>query len=296
MNEQNQPLRLLSFFAACAAVILMFSFTIGDDSEAIFASDKTISAMSYNIRFDNPEDKSYNWEDRKMMISQTISSTIPDVIGVQEAYYNQIKWLDNELELYDWYAVGSDDGQFRGEHCAIFFNKEKYEKLDSGTYWLSNELDKPGSIAWDADEPAVLTWVKLKVQLTGESLYVFNTRLAEEETARIEGGKLIHEKIESLAQNNSFILTGDFNAEPDDETVKLLTDKYNEAKDHSFIKSSTLDYTFVGSEEQDNKRKLQDYVFFSKDFPVNSYEVINTKYNQKYPSDHLPVLCKLRLP
>jgi len=91
-------------------------------------------------------------------------------------------------------------------------------------------------------------------------------------------------------------LTGDFNAEPDDETVKLLTDKYNEAKDHSFIKSSTLDYTFVGSEEQDNKRKLQDYVFFSKDFPVNSYEVINTKYNQKYPSDHLPVLCKLRLP
>jgi len=287
-------------FGMAAAVALLFiissSFTIYPDSEDDLSSNKIISAMTYNIRFDNPEDKDFNWEDRKMMVSQTISSNAPDVMGIQEAYYNQIKWLESELKIYEWYAVGSDDGEFRGEHCAIFYNHEKYDKIDSGTYWLSEDLDKPGSIAWDAQEPSVLTWVKLRVKLTKEEIFVFNTRLADQEKARVEGGKVILQKIESLTGDTSFILTGDFNAEPDHQTVQLLTNTYKEAKEHSFIKSSSVDYTFVGYKNNADSRKLQDYVFFSKDFPVNSYEVLNTKYNEKYPSDHLPVLCKLRFP
>ena len=296
MGEGKQT-KLLSIAGTFALIfIISNSFTLNSDSEEFLSSKKTISAMTYNIRFDDPEDKNFNWEERKLMVSQTISSNTPDIMGIQEAYYNQIKWLESELEIYNWYAVGSDDGEFRGEHCAIFYNHNKYEKINAGTYWLSEELDKPGSLSWDAKEPSVLSWVKLKVNVTGDEIFVFNTRLASSEKAIVEGGKVILEKIKSLAGDDSFILTGDFNEEPDHQTVKLLSSTFKEAKNNSFIKSSSVDYTYVGYDNDQDSRKIQDYVFFSKDFPVNSYEVLNTKYNEKYPSDHLPVLCRLRLP
>lgn len=252
--------------------------------------------MTYNIRFDTPGDERFKWDERRNIISQTISSNSPDVMGIQEAYYNQIKWLEDDLKVFDWYAVGGEDGGFRGEYCAIFFQKDKYELMDSGTYWLAEDDTKPGSLGWDSEEPCVMTWVKLKTKSNGETVFVFNTRLGETEKSKIEGSKKLIRKIGEIAKNNSFILTGDFNSEPEHKSIQLIKEQCKEAKTSCFINASEIDYTLIFDDNGNTVHKRQDYVFFSENFPVNSYEVLNNTYNEKYPSDHLPVLCKLRFP
>ncbi|MFT4660051.1 MAG: endonuclease/exonuclease/phosphatase family metal-dependent hydrolase [Patiriisocius sp.] len=297
VSDQTKLFQKIQMCFFAIAFLVNLSFTSPNANiDYLDSSEKSITAMTYNIRFDIPGDENYNWDERRNMISQTISSNSPDVMGVQEAYYNQIKWLEDELKVYEWYAVGGEDGEFRGEYCAIFFQKEKYELLDSGTYWLAEDDAKPGSLAWDSEEPSVMTCVKLKMKSNGETIFVFNTRLGETDKAKIEGSKKLLEKIGEIAKNNSFILTGDFNSEPEHKSIQLIKEHCKEAKASCFINASDLDYTLIFDDNGNKVHKRQDYVFFSDNFPVNSYEVLNNTFNKKYPSDHLPVLCRLRLP
>ena len=278
--------KFLFLFLGISIVYIGFSFSNVSVEDTTFTSEKIICTMSYNIRFDNPEDKNFNWEDRKSLISQTISSNTPDVIGIQEAYYNQVRWLDEELKVYDWYAIGSDDGKFRGEYCAIFYNRQKFTNINSGTIWLNEKVTNA--------EKSVITWVQLRMLSSDEEIYVFNTRLTMEDKEKSAiVGKLMSE-VSMVAGNSRFILTGDFHLEPNESDILKIKEWCKEAKENSFINSSTLDYTFIGDNGDD--KKCFDYVFFSNDFPVNTYEVLNNSHKAKFPSDHLPILCKLRLP
>lgn len=285
---------LVLAFLLVIVLSITASFTSVDSLKLL--QPKAVKAMTYNIKFDNPDDKSFDWEARKNHISQTISSNLPDVLGLQGCYFNQVKWLEEELDHYEWYAVGSEDGEFRGEFCPILYNKQKFEKVDQGTVWLSKEESTPGSKGWDADEPAVLTWVKIKNILTQEDLFVFNTRLPFNKKAKLEGSKLLISKIEEISSGALFILTGDFNSQPEEENIQLISKFCKEASSSSFLKTSTINHTFIEQIQGGKILKTQDYVFFSNEIPVNSYDVLDNRYNDEYPSDHLPVLCKLRFP
>ncbi len=285
---------LVLAFLLVIVLSITASFTSVDNIKLL--QPKAVKAMTYNIKFDNPDDKSFNWETRKNHISQTISSNLPDVLGLQGCYYNQIKWLEEELEYYDWYAVGSEDGEFRGEFCPILYNKTKFDKLDSGTIWLSKQESIPGSKSWDAKMPVVLTWVKIKNIVTQENLFVFNTRLSNNKKAKMESSKMLIAKIKEISNGEIFILTGDFNSQPEEENIQLISKFCKEASSSSFLKTSTINYTFIEQIQGGKILKTQDYVFFSNEIPVNSYDVLDNSYNDRYPSDHLPVLCKLRFP
>ncbi len=280
--------RILFLFLGFSTAYIGVSYSSLDASNAPTKGEKTICAMSYNIRFDDPEDIVFNWEERKSLISQTISANTPDIIGIQEAYYNQVRWLEDELSVYKWYAIGSDDGKFRGEHCAIFYNKHKFDMIDSGTIWLDQGNTK--------GEKSVMTWVKLQILSSSEDMFVFNTRLTMEDKEKVVVIADLKESIASVAGKSHFILTGDFNAEPDQSSILKIMEWCKEARDNSFVNTSKLDYTFISEEGGVKVKKRFDYVFFSNDIPVNTYEVLNNSYNSIYPSDHLPVLCKLRLP
>lgn len=282
---------IISATACCWMLIMSYSI-----EDSFLDVKNQVTTVTYNIRFDIPEDEDFKWDDRKKMVSQTISSSVPDIVGFQEGYYNQIKWLETDLRKYDWYAQGSVDGEYRGEFCAIFYKKDRFERLDEATIWLSEEQDKAGSMSWGASQPMVLTWIKLKDVLSGEEIQVFNTRLSDHPEARKKAGEIIKSKIAKLSAGQSFILLGDFNAPPSQDPVRDLSEWCAEAKKNSIINSSKVDFTYIGYENGELVKRRQDYVFFSNNFPVNTYEVLDHQYNELYPSDHLPVMCRLRLP
>ena len=48
------------------------------------------------------------------------------------------------LPEYDGIGVGRDDGKTAGEYAPLFYRKDKYEVLDSNTFWLAENPDSVG--------------------------------------------------------------------------------------------------------------------------------------------------------
>lgn len=83
-----------------------------------------ISVMTFNIRYDNPKDNLNWWEYRKSSVVQMFNFYSPEIIGIQEGLYHQLKYIKNSLPEYDYVGVGRDDGKTKGEYAAIFYKKK----------------------------------------------------------------------------------------------------------------------------------------------------------------------------
>lgn len=44
------------------------------------------------------------------------------------------------------------------QHCTIFYDKDKVELLEGGTFWLSESPSVPGSMSWGSTAPCTATW------------------------------------------------------------------------------------------------------------------------------------------
>lgn len=84
----------------------------------------------------------------------------PDVIGTQEGLEHQIKYLDDNLKSYKFVGVARADNKEggKGEFSAIFYNSDKYDELENGTFWLSETPKKP-SRGWDASLNRICTYI-----------------------------------------------------------------------------------------------------------------------------------------
>jgi len=90
-----------------------------------YLTNGQISVMTFNIRYDNPKDNQNWWEYRKSSVVQMFNFYSPEIIGIQEGLYHQLKYIKNSLPEYDYIGVGRDDGKTKGEYAAIFYKKKK---------------------------------------------------------------------------------------------------------------------------------------------------------------------------
>ena len=101
------------------------------------------------MRYDNPGDSLNNWQYRKDTVCQYILDKKMDIIGMQEVLHNQLEDLKAGLPNYAAIGVGRDDGKEKGEYSPLFYRADKYEVLESNTFWLSQYPDSVGFIGWD---------------------------------------------------------------------------------------------------------------------------------------------------
>jgi len=254
-----------------------------------------MSVMTYNIRYDNPDDGANAWSQRKAELANQISFHGPDILGIQEGLLHQVKYLDSALLDYRYVGQGRDDGRRKGEFCAIFFRHTRFEKLSEGTLWLSETPDRP-STGWDAALPRIATWVRLDDLEDGRSLVVINTHFDHQgEQARKESAKLLVTFVKSLERQGdaAVVLMGDFNASPDEEPIKQLDfslfDSHDESLDPPFGPTGTWANWQVGNSLD---RRI-DYIWVNEGFTVEKYGVLTDHRNGRYYSDHLPVWVQL---
>ncbi|WP_224996092.1 endonuclease/exonuclease/phosphatase family protein [Cesiribacter sp. SM1] len=277
-----QNLVLLAFF-----VIFCSTYATAQQAAA------PLRVMSYNIRLDTPADKEDQWPHRKERVTGLIRYHQPDLLGVQEALPQQVKQLAEALPQYAWYGVGRDDGKESGEFSAVFYNKDKFQVQDSGTFWLSPQPNQP-SKGWDAAIVRICSWVKLKHKQTGGVFYHYNTHFDHVGVkARENSATLLTNKIREIAGNSPFILTGDFNTTQDSQAYANLI-KSGELLDTETISESGHygpSGTFSTFDVQNELGKKIDYIFVSKHFSVLQHATLTDAQNGKYPSDHLPVIA-----
>ncbi|MEX2358584.1 MAG: endonuclease/exonuclease/phosphatase family protein, partial [Pirellulaceae bacterium] len=202
-------------FLGLLALGLALSLSASRTSLAEETPESAIKVMSFNIRFGSANDGENRWENRKEFVAETIHAYGPDLLGTQETEAGQRDFLVEKLPGYGQLGVGRTDGQLKGEMMALFYKEERFEKLDGGHFWLSENPDQVGSKSWDSSLPRMVTWVKLrdKKQEDAKPVLFLNTHFDHRgPTARLESARLIRRKAQELGEGCSVIVTGDFNA------------------------------------------------------------------------------------
>ena len=260
-------------------------------SYLFFSQD--LKVMTYNIRLSLESDKENSWNNRKEDALALMSYYHPDYFGVQEAVPQQMVDIKTGLKDYDYVGVGRDDGKNQGEYSAIFYDKNKLEVLKSGTFWLSETPEKP-SKGWDAAYNRVCTYALFKLKKCGKKVYAFNVHFDHVgNVARVNSSKLILEKIKELnPQNLPLTLTGDFNLTDDTEPIKIISQSLDNAYYHSKKPHYGPKGTFTAFDINTVPKERIDYIFVSKNVDVLKYGVLTDAKEQRYPSDHQPVLIK----
>ncbi|MGC9364260.1 MAG: endonuclease/exonuclease/phosphatase family protein [Fidelibacterota bacterium] len=260
-------------------------------------SDKyPIRVMTFNIRLDTPADSLNAWHYRKEMVASTVRFHKADLLGVQEALWNQMQDLATLLPEYDWLGVGRDDGARAGEFMAIFYRKERFQVTDHATFWLSETPEQPGR-GWDAACNRVVTWAQFRDRQSRQKFFHFNTHFDHKGSlARLKSAELLLQQIAGIAQNESVIVTGDFNSTPTSEVYQILTRELTDSKKISQYPHHGSDGTFTWFDLQNlfNDQPI-DYIFIKNNLKILYHGTLTDTFNGRLPSDHFPVLAEVIL-
>ncbi|MBW8243974.1 endonuclease/exonuclease/phosphatase family protein [Muricauda oceani] len=256
---------------------------------------QTIDIISYNIRYDNPDDAPNNWDNRKDFLISQLNFYNPDVFGIQEGLIHQVKEIDEGLQDYAYFGVGRDHGDERGEHTAVFYNTKRVKLLEQSTFWLSLTPEKP-SKGWDAALPRTCTYGIFQNKSDGSKFMVFNTHFDHVGVkAREESSKLILEKIKELnTEDYPVVVTGDFNLESDSPGVQVILKEMADTHIAAGANAFGPEGTFNGFEFNKPVERRIDYIFVSDDFEVLKSAILSDSEDTRYPSDHLPVFARLK--
>ena len=266
------------------------------------SAQEELKIMSSNIRLATENDGINYWNYRRDWFTDMVKFEDIDVFGAQEVLYSQLEDLQNGLKDYSYIGVGRRGGK-EGEFSPIFYKKDEFDVLESGTLWLSETPEEIGSKGWDAALPRIVTWAKFRRKKDKKIVFFFNTHFDHVGTkARKQSAALIRNIIaDKITKGTPVFVTGDFNVPPsseayktmisdEGESLKLLDAKLNAAKQYG------PEYTFNAFEmEQKENRDRIDYIFFQGDVKIQSYQVLDAQRGPKFISDHFPVIVKAKL-
>jgi endonuclease/exonuclease/phosphatase family metal-dependent hydrolase len=255
------------------------------------ADPALVRVVTWNIHCgqdDGPPWQRFDWPNRKPALRAALDDVRPDILCVQEATPPQVAFLEQSLPEHGRVGVGRD-GAAGGEHCAIYFDRRRFELLDGDTLWLEEPIDqpRPGSAL---SVKRICTWVRLRDRDTGRTLRVYNTHLYLTEGPRRTGAKTILSQIAAGDPADAVLLTADFNAAPDVPSRKLFLQSGladSAARAGKPVGRPTFHFGYgIGC-------RSIDAILVDAKWKVPHHCVVDVKPNNTFPSDHYGVLADL---
>ena len=253
-----------------------------------------VKVISYNIRYNNPNDGKDIWENRRTTIVDFIKNENPDFLGLQEVNHSQLLFLNSKLSNYSFVGVGRDDGKTKGEYSPVYYNKYLFELIKSDTFWLSSTPSKI-SIGWDASMERICTYGLFKSKANDKVIWVFNTHFDHiGDKAREQSADLIISMINKLTKpEDHIIITGDFNLSDNSKPILNLQSYFNDT--NKFLKKTDKTYgTFNNFKLNFISKNRIDYVFEKNFKLIESRHVFVKTPEGRWASDHNPIIAKLK--
>ena len=263
------------------SVTILFCFlSISVDGQNIKSkrkkSETMLTVMTYNVHHCNPPSAGDKIDIEA--IARVIKEQKPDLVALQEIDVNtersgkgvhQAKRLAELLGMTCFFSKAIDHQG--GEYGVAVLSR--FPILDSGSLSLPIHPDKP-------EELRAVASIKVKLP-TGEQVLFASTHLGLKEPNR----QLQAEKIIKHFEENKLplILAGDFNAVPESAVIQYF--------DQYFKRTCSSDCAPTIPVEKPNK--TIDFIMVRN---AGHFEVLkNTVIDEKYASDHLPVVAHFRL-
>lgn len=261
------------------------------------AAPPWLGVMTYNLRYASSTPPNA-WPQRRPLMRELIQQVAPDVLGTQEGLYGQVKDLAADLPDYEWIGTGRDGGS-RGEFMAVFFRKARLEPLAFDHFWLSDTPAVIGSATWGNGNRRMVTWVKFRDRAMGGEFFLFNTHFDHQvQPAREKSAELVRQRVTALATQLPVVLVGDFNAAAGaNKAYEILTgDKFfTDAWTAAAERRGEGTNTFNGFKPAEQNGVRIDWILTRGDVTVAEAETLTFSRDGQFPSDHFPVLARLRL-
>lgn len=290
----NCSLTTILLLAACGLSPLSFRAGAQPAATAVPAA---LTVMTYNLKFGstNPPNA---WPERRPLMAELIAKAAPDVLGTQEGLYGQLQDMTADLPAYQWIGLGRDGGS-RGEFMAVFYRKARLEPLAFDHFWLSDTPEVMGSRNWGPKHNRMVTWVKFRDLQTKVEFMFVNTHTDHMvQAAREKSAELIRKRVAAFDPKLPVLLVGDFNAAAGTNKSyfmltadKFFTDTWMTAHERVNEGIGTMnDFKAL----QPNGQRI-DWILSRGNVAVDRIEIVTFSRNGQFPSDHCPVVARLRL-
>lgn len=266
----------------CRVFSEMFKYNGVDTNLHLTEYDTNNRIMTFNIRRDVLGDGANNWQYRKESIIKMIEKYSPDIICMQEVMPHQAKYLAHKLGS-EYYNAGLECGLGTnlvtsklvfGEGLLIFYRKTKFSFVEKTKIKLYDGRPLNFRRAFI---------VTLFDNRNNREITVINTHLCH---MSAEARKKSFTKILSVwneMQNaDDVCICGDFNCQLNETASGIDTFSQN------FFYNKPTDKGTINHYSDNGNGKTIDFIFTNK--PHIHSEVIRDKFDNKFLSDHWPVL------
>ncbi len=268
-----------------------------DEAKSIFKEDHTVSAMTFNLWVGG-------YTTRREVAVEQIKRLLPDTVGVQEASTSWWRYLVEQLG--DYYTVvgfgrestdvnfetGSSDAT-AGEGTFVLIAKDKYDLVQTRTYWLSDTPTVPKSKYDNQQYLRVFTWAELTRKSDGKTFVHCNTHLDfSTEIQKKEVTQILNAMQPYVDAGAAVIITGDFNMNATAAAFQQFAPAGFTSSEVKATKIGVGGNTFPNKEPGPNYSSPTtriDFLMTSENITVSYHTVLRDAVNGLNVSDHCPV-------
>ena len=232
---EGHPLATLAYNIAGSTPGVIRANQITAEGLAPTGETVPLKVMEYNVCAENtkqtyPDGSKPTMDERIEMVFDVIEGHDPDVIGLTEINYLWLPYLEENVTseggkyaAYGRSGQGSTygSGRYSGQKWDLFnlilWRTDKYELVESGSFWGSRTPDRVNTCNWPngltGDMGRAMNWVILKDKATGLEFFFLCGHLdAKTDEVRTLSAELIRNRALDIAEGRPIILVGDWNA------------------------------------------------------------------------------------
>jgi len=229
-----------------------------------------------------------SWPERRELCAEVLLSRSPSIICFQEMVEEKLDYLRLALRQFDWFGTCNKPAG-RNPVAAIFYLRERFERISAGSYWLSQTPHVPGSRSWDSAGTRLANWVCLEEHASGRRFRAISTHLDHfSQEARENQGRMINEDAAAYPGEYPQILAGDMNSDRENPVIRAFKEAGWQDSYEAVYGPEEAGFTlhrFAGQKYESEVGRV-DWIFVRGAVHVRGAEIIRDSHDGHYPSDH----------
>ncbi len=249
-----------------------------------------------NLRFGLADDAADGWHKRGRIVAQLLNEYSADFYAFQEV--NDFQAKDLQANLVQYGMIGQRHPAPDGWQNNLIFYRPDWHCTASDHFYLSHTPDVPSKFE-NSKWPRQCTMGSFTK--AGQSLIFITTHFDFDTRVQEKSSQVILSRLKTLPTGTPSILTGDFNATPEDRCYQIFTGTLTDANikasdrmDQPVFKNvfkppyPSTHHGFTG----DAQSGLIDWILYRGGLKLKDAGIITDTFDGRYPSDHFPLIAR----